>query len=188
MKISWSEIRSLKKSFSFAIKGLLYCVKNERNMRIHIVVATIVLVFSCFFKLNKFEFAILLLTFGMVIFCEIVNTSIETFINLTSPAYNGLAKIAKDVAAGGVFLMAFVSIAIGFILFGNFKKLGLTFFIILKNPFYVALFLILLFLGVAFIFQSLNFKKLFLRYSGRVVRDEDRVKIYKPKKRKKLNL
>lgn len=185
MKTSWSEFRSLRKSFSFAIKGLSYCIKNERNMRIHIVISIIVLVFAVFFKLSNLEFTILLLTFALVIFCEIVNTSIETFINLTSPAYSGLAKIAKDVAAGGVFLMALVSIVVGLILFGNFKKLISTFIFIFSRPILVLLFLILLFLGFSFIFQSFNFKKLIYR---KINKDEDKVKIYKPKKRKRLNL
>lgn len=187
MKISWSEFRSLRKSFSFAIKGLLYCIKNERNMRIHLVVAAVVLAFAVFFKLSRLEFAILILTFGLVVFCEIVNTSIETFINLTSPAYNGLAKIAKDVAAGGVFLMAGVSVVVGLILFGNLKRLGLTFALIFQQFWCVLLFLVLLFFGFAFIFQSFNLKKFFMN-KVKVDQDDDKVKIYKPRKRRKLNL
>lgn len=187
MKISWSEFRSLKKSFSFAIKGLIYCIKNERNMRIHLVVAIVVLVFAVFFKLSRIEFAILLLTFGLVVFCEIVNTSIETFINLTSPAYNGLAKIAKDVAAGGVLLMASVAVLVGLILFGNLNRLSQTFALIFQQLWCVLLFCVLLFFGFAFIFQSFNFKNLFIN-KAKVIQDDDKVKIYKPRKRKKLNL
>lgn len=183
MRILWSEFRSFKKSFLYAIKGLLYCIKNERNMRIHIVVAVNVLFFAILFKLTKLEYIILILTFGLVIFCEIVNTAIETFVNLTSPAYNGLAKIAKDVAAGGVFLMAIVSIFVGLILFGDLKKLICTFCFIVKNPFILFLFFCLIFFGFAFIFKSFEFK-----LYRKSVKDKDKVKIYKPKKRNKLNL
>ena len=183
MKIIWSEFRSFRRSFFYAIKGLAYCVSNERNMRIHLVVAFNVLLFAIIFNLKRLEFVILLLTFGLVIFCEIVNTAIETFVNLTSPAYNSLAKIAKDVAAGGVLFMAIISIFVGFILFGHFQKLIFTFLFILKNPFIIFMFLCLNFFGLAFICKSFN-----LKLYKKSVKDKDNVKIYKPRKRNKLNL
>ena len=183
MRILWSEFRSFKKSVIYAIKGLIYCIKNERNMRIHLVVAANVLFFSFIFKLNKIEFLILILTFGLVMFCEIVNTAIETFVNLTSPVYSGLAKIAKDVSAGGVFLMAIVSVIEGFILFGNFKKLFITFIFIIKNPLILFVFFCLIFFGMAFICKSFVFK-----LHRKSVKDKDRVKIYKTKKRSRLDL
>ncbi len=187
MKISWSELHSLKKSFSFALKGLVYCIKNERNMRIHLFVAVVVLFFAIIFKLSKIEFIILILTFGLVLFCEVINTSIETFINLTSPAYSGLAKIAKDVAAGGVFLTAIIAVIVGIILFGNINKLISTFIYIFKNPLILLAFLAIIFLGLVFVFKSFNFMFSNM-YRKMVDKDEENVKIYKPKKRNKFNL
>lgn len=183
MNISWSEFKSLKKSFWFAIKGLIYCVKNERNMRIHICVASNVFLFALIFGLTKIEFIVLILTFALMFFCEIVNTSIETFVNLTSPAYSSLAKIAKDVAAGGVFLTSIVSVVVGFFLFGDFKKLIITFSYIFNNIWIIILFCCSIFFSFVFVFKSFKF----FIYKH-IARDEDKVKIYKPRKRDRLNL
>ena len=93
------ERRALLKSFLYAFRGVRFCVKSERNMRIHLAAAVIVTAFSLVYGLNTAEYAVLFLTIGFVIVCEAVNTSIEAMVNLESPAYHDLARIAKDVAA-----------------------------------------------------------------------------------------
>ena len=105
------------KSFGFAIKGILFCLIHERNMRIHTVIAAYVLIFSTFFDLNKIEYAILIITLALVMGAEMINTAVENLVDLAASSYNNLAKIAKDVAAGAVLVFAVASIGVSLCLF-----------------------------------------------------------------------
>jgi diacylglycerol kinase (ATP) len=108
---------SLPRSFYFAIRGVLRSLKTERNLRIHFFAAAYVLYFSRYFRLTPVESAVLFLALGSVLVCELVNTAIESAINLYSGRYNHNAKFAKDAAAGAVLVSAAVSIAVGVALF-----------------------------------------------------------------------
>ena len=114
------ERRALFKSFLYAFRGVRFCVKNERNMRIHLAAAVFVTAFSLVYGLTPGEYAVLFLTIGAVIAAEAVNTAIEAVVNLESPSYNELARIAKDVAAGTVLLTALTACIVGFCLFFRF--------------------------------------------------------------------
>lgn len=111
------EVKSLGKSFKYSFQGIVYCVKNERNMRIHISIAAYTLVFSAFYHLTGAEYILLMGAICMVLFAEAVNTAIEAIVNLQTQCYDHLARIAKDVAAGAVFITAFFAVVIGCILF-----------------------------------------------------------------------
>ena len=106
-------LRSLK----YALKGIIYAIKNERNMRIHTTVAGYVLVFSAICGMNAYEYAILILTISLVIMGEMFNSAVENLIDLCAKEYNATAKAAKDIAAGAVLILAFASVAVGLILF-----------------------------------------------------------------------
>ena len=111
------KVNKLAKSFKNAYKGVLLCIKNERNMRIHLTIAAYVLAFSPFYKLNSSQYIMLLIVIGMVLFAESVNTAIEFAVNLHTPYYDNLARISKDVAAGAVLICAFFAAIIGCIFF-----------------------------------------------------------------------
>lgn len=174
MKLNNREIRSLLKSFVYAFRGLWYCIKNERNMRIHIVTATIVLPFSFIYGLTGPEYAILIIVMGLVMVCELINTAIEALVNLGSPSYESLARIAKDVAAGAVLMCAMLSVGVAVALFLHPAKLLDTILCILTTPPYLILFLLLISLGIVFIFKGVNRKKILGKKSA------DKVKIYYP--------
>lgn len=114
------QVRSLAKSFENAIDGFVFCTKNERNMRIHLTATFYVLIFSPFYHFSVGQFLILLLTIGMVLFAEAVNTAIEALVNLQTQSYDQLARIAKDVAAGAVLICSVFAAVIGIILFLKF--------------------------------------------------------------------
>ena len=95
-------VRSFTRSFLNAFKGVAYCIRNERNMRIHLTIAAYVLVFSVFYNLTAFEYAILFIIIGLVLAAEAVNTAVEAIVNLNIECYNKLARVAKDVSAGAV--------------------------------------------------------------------------------------
>jgi diacylglycerol kinase (ATP) len=112
-----AEVKSLAKSFRNAIAGVAYCIKNERNMRIHLTVTAYVLVFSAFYHLTGTEYILLAGAICLVLFAEAVNTAIEAVVNMHTQCYDSLARIAKDVAAGAVLICAVVAAVIGCILF-----------------------------------------------------------------------
>lgn len=109
--------RSLIDSFNYAVDGIIYTLKTQRNMRIHFSLAIIVLVLSLFLNFSRLEFLILFLTVSFVIASEMINTSIEKSIDLFTEDYHPLAKIAKDVAAGAVLVSAINAIVVGYLLF-----------------------------------------------------------------------
>lgn len=111
------EIKKLVESFNYAISGIIETVRTQRNMRIHLLVALIVLV-SCFlFDISKVEFLILAVTITMVIVAEVINTAIEATIDMSTNHYHPLAKVAKNAAAGAVLITAINAVLVGYIIF-----------------------------------------------------------------------
>ena len=109
-------------SFNNAINGIIDTVRTERNMKIHLIASLGVLV-ACFcFDITKDEFLILAITITMVITAEIINTSIEAAIDMTTNYYHPLAKVAKNAAAGAVLITAINALVVGYVIFSD--KLG----------------------------------------------------------------
>lgn len=109
------------KNLKFALKGIIYAIKNERNMRIHTVAAAYILVFSLFFDMTIIKYTILLIIIGIVMMAEMFNSAIENLIDLCSKDYNATAKIAKDVSAGAVLIISIASAVIGVMFFHDFS-------------------------------------------------------------------
>lgn len=104
-------------AFNVAIEGILYTFKSERNMKIHYCVAVLVLIASMFFHISKIEMISLIFAISLVVISEMFNTAIEKTIDMVTEEFNDLAKIAKDVAAGGVLIATLNSIVVGYIVF-----------------------------------------------------------------------
>lgn len=111
------KIRKLIDSFNYAISGLIYALKTQRNMKIHFFIGTMVVFISLFVDFNRTEILILGITICLVIITELINTAIEATIDLYTEKYSPLAKIAKDVAAGAVLVAAANSIFVAYVLF-----------------------------------------------------------------------
>lgn len=109
--------RSTLKSFTFAFEGIVYVLRTQRNMKIHFTLALLVLAASLFFDLSKIELIALLLTIAFVIMMEMINTAVEAAIDTFGTAFDPMAKIAKDVAAGAVLISAINAIAVAYLIF-----------------------------------------------------------------------
>ena len=114
--------KNLIDSFNNAVHGIMYTLKNERNMKIHFVAAIFVLILSLFFKLSRIEFIILFFTVALVIICELFNTAIEVLVDIIVNVYHPKAKIVKDVAAGAVFVSALFSLVVAYFIF--YERVG----------------------------------------------------------------
>ncbi len=112
-----NRIKKLGMSFVYAGRGITYCVRHERNIRIHLVALLYVLYFSTFYDFGRTEYALLILTCASVIALELLNTAIEVVIDKVSPRFNVFAMMGKDIAAGAVLIGAIGSVVIGVLLF-----------------------------------------------------------------------
>ena len=110
-------VRKLLDSFHYAIDGIIYTLKTQRNMKVHFLAAIAVLFLSLFLKVSKLEVLILFFTISLVIIAEMINTSIEAAIDLITDKYHELAKIAKNVAAGAVLIASLNVIIVGYMIF-----------------------------------------------------------------------
>ena len=104
-------------SFKYAFEGIFSCFKTERNMKIHLVAAILVLIACFFFDISKMEFLILAITITMVMAAEVVNTAIEAVVDMSTNYYHPLAKIAKNAAAGAVLITAINAVIVGYVIF-----------------------------------------------------------------------
>jgi diacylglycerol kinase (ATP) len=145
-------VRSFTRSFLNAFKGVSYCIRNERNMRIHLTIAAYVLVFSIFYNLTAFEYAVLFIIIGLVLAAEAVNTAVEAIVNLNIECYNKLARVAKDVSAGAVLICAVFAVAVGFELFFKIEILQKITRFLYSDLFFGVIFIISIPLSLIFIF------------------------------------
>ncbi|MCI8588276.1 MAG: diacylglycerol kinase family protein [Bacilli bacterium] len=107
----------LWKSFQYALEGLSCCLSSERNLGIHFFVMTLVIIGGFLFQITIAEWIICLILFSAVISAELMNTAIETTVDICSPEINPKAKLAKDTAAAAVLVLAFTSCVIGLFIF-----------------------------------------------------------------------
>lgn len=105
------------KSFKYAFRGIVYCINNERNMRIHTVAMLYVFVFSFFFEVSRTSYAVLFLTFSSVIAAEIFNTVAEELSDMAAASFHPVVRIVKDMAAGAVLVCAFFAVVVGLCIF-----------------------------------------------------------------------
>ena len=107
----------LYKSFGYAFEGIFTCIRNERNMKIHCTAAVLVVIAGLILGLSVTEWCICLGLFGLVRALELVNTAVESVVDLVTEERKPLAKVAKDTAAGAVLIAAIMAAVIGLIIF-----------------------------------------------------------------------
>ena len=107
-----------------AVNGLIYATTTQGNIKKQLFIGVCVLVLSLFYKLETTQFLCLTFAIFLVIFAEMVNTAIETVVDLYTDKYHPKAKIAKDVGAGAVLLMAINSVIVAYFIFLNETKIN----------------------------------------------------------------
>lgn len=120
MKLNNSKKGSIKKviySFKYAMEGIIASFKSEKNMKIHVLAMLVVIIIGFILRLNLIEWSICIILFALVISGELFNTAIETIVDMVMPEKNDMAKLAKDVSAGAVFVLAIAAVVIGMVIF-----------------------------------------------------------------------
>ena len=109
--------KPLLKTLSYGFNGILYTLKHERNMVIHFLVMTLVIIAGIVFKITFVEWGVCFVLFALVLSLELMNTALENVVDLVTEEKKAKAKIAKDAAAGAVLVSAIFSVIIGISIF-----------------------------------------------------------------------
>ncbi|MBE7711231.1 MAG: diacylglycerol kinase family protein [Cyanobacteria bacterium SIG31] len=107
-------------TFRNARKGFRLVLKSEMNIRIHVVIALLVLFFAYLLNFSALEYCVLFFAIAIVIISEMFNTAIEfTLDAIFHNRYSRMVGMAKDISAGAVMFASFISVFVGLILFGK---------------------------------------------------------------------
>ena len=110
---------SVIRSFGYAMAGIGRLIRQQRNAQIHVALTLLILTISLLWGLSRIEWLILILTIALVLSMEALNTAVEAVVDLVSPQFHPLAKLAKDVAAGGVLIAAVGAVIVALLLYGE---------------------------------------------------------------------
>jgi diacylglycerol kinase len=111
------EIQNRYRSFRAALRGFGWLILSERHFQLHLVAAVAAILLGLILGLTGVEWAILVVTIGLVLVAEAINTAIEHTIDLTVHQIHPLARTAKDIGAAAVLIAAAISVLIGCFLF-----------------------------------------------------------------------
>ena len=106
-----------KNPFYYAIKGWGHALKTELNLKFDVLVAILTIVLGIVFKISITEWMICITLIGLVLSAELMNTAIETVVDMFTREKNELAGKAKDISAGAVLILAIASAIVGGIIF-----------------------------------------------------------------------
>jgi len=110
---------SLRWSFTWAFAGIVYVLRTQRNMRIHVAAGLGALILSLVIGVTRLEFIAILGVVSLVIIAEMFNTALEAAIDATVTHYHPLIKVAKDVAAGAVLVATVNALVVAYLVFYN---------------------------------------------------------------------
>jgi diacylglycerol kinase (ATP) len=110
---------SLIDSFNFAFQGVIHAVRTQRNMRIHLLIAVVVLIAAVAVGVTQMELIALILVIAFVLITEMINSSLEAAIDVATTSFDPMAKLAKDMAAGAVLISTVTAVAVGFLIFDD---------------------------------------------------------------------
>ncbi len=143
--------RQILSSFRFALAGVRFCIKNERNFRIHLLAAVTALLLAPYYAFPAPQMVLLTLVIAVVVICEMFNTALEAAIDLFAKDYHVLAGIAKDISAGAVLVAAFGAAVCGVYLFFDVAVLHAIARDVAASPLKIAFVLIYLAAGYLFV-------------------------------------
>ena len=110
---------SLLDSFNYAFEGIIHVLRTQRNLRIHFLIAIVVIGAAAGFGVQRLELIALLLSIAFVLVAEMINSAIEGAIDVSTTSFDPNAKLAKDIAAGAVLIASVTAIAVGYLVFAH---------------------------------------------------------------------
>lgn len=115
----------MARSFLYALEGLAYAWRVQRNFRLQAHLGLLALLMALWLGVDPVP---VLLLIALVLSLELLNTALEALADLASPVYHPLAKRAKDTAAAAVLLASLLALLVGLYLFlpPLLSRLGLS--------------------------------------------------------------
>ena len=110
---------SFRKSFFFAMQGFRTAFLTERNIKVMLVAAAVVILLGFTLNFDLLSWAIIVICCGLVITAELINTAIETVVDLVSPEFHPLAGRAKDISAAAVWVLSITAAVVGLLVIIN---------------------------------------------------------------------
>ena len=107
------------RSFGYAFEGFRTAVTTERNIKVQLFVGVLAVIAGIVLKIDALSWVLIVLCIGLVLFAELVNTSIEAIVDLATQELHPLAKRAKDIAAASVFTLSITAAIVGIIVFAR---------------------------------------------------------------------
>ena len=111
---------SIWRSMGFAFEGLRYAFRSQRSLRIESIIAGFFVVIGFALDISRLEWVIVIISISFVIGLELVNTAIEAVVDLVSPEYHPVAKVAKDIASAAVLTSGVGGFIAGLVIFGAY--------------------------------------------------------------------
>ncbi len=110
---------TLLQSFNYAFQGLVYAVRFQRNMRVHLIIGALVLIASVFLNLSRLEFTVVVFAVMFVLAMELLNSAVEKVVDIATSEIDPRAKAAKDVAAGAVLVAAINALVVAYLVLAD---------------------------------------------------------------------
>ena len=110
-------MKNILRSFKFAFEGVKAVIKEEQNVRIHLVIMLIAIIAGIVFSISYLEWIAIIFSIGFVFALEIINTAIENLADFVSPDKHQKIKKIKDLCAAAVLTGAIAALIIGGIVF-----------------------------------------------------------------------
>lgn len=105
-------------SFRAALDGVVYTLRTQRNTWIELAAAAVVVAAGLWLHIDALAWAVLALTIALILALEAVNSAVEAVVDLVSPDYHELARVAKDCAAGAMLIAVLGSLGVAAAIFG----------------------------------------------------------------------
>ena len=113
-------MKAFLNSFLVAIRGVKFSIVDQRNLKVQTFIAFVTIAAGFYFDITLIEWCIVLLTIGLVIGLEIINTAIENLVDLVTTEWKPLAGRIKDMAAGAVLTASVIALAVGVMVFRKY--------------------------------------------------------------------
>jgi diacylglycerol kinase len=110
---------SFRRSFLFALQGFRTALRQERNIKVMLAGGAFAVAMGLILRIDAVSWAVVLVCCGMVIAAELLNTAIETVVDLVSPEFHPLAGQAKDIAAAASWVLSLTAAVVGVIVYAN---------------------------------------------------------------------
>jgi diacylglycerol kinase (ATP) len=110
---------TLLDSFNYAFEGIIHVLRTQRNLRIHVVIAIVVIAAAAALSVQRVELIALLIVIAFVLITEMINSAIEGAIDVSTTSFDPNAKLAKDIASGAVLISSITAVAVGYLVFAQ---------------------------------------------------------------------